>query len=261
MPSIQALVAQITLKDVIDIVVVTFLIYQALLIVRGTRAVQMLIGLGALLAFFWLGHAMQLHSVIWLLGHFFESSFIIAVILFQDQIRTALANFGTGRTLFRFFNRDTSRPWIDHVAQAAANLGHKKVGALMVLEKGQGLGNLKSTGIPLEADLHPGLVFAIFQSSGPLHDGAIIISEGKIVSAGCVLPLEQDVEVEHHLGTRHRAALSVTRETDCLAIAVSEESGKIQVAHQGMFYACSSVDKIAGYLRHFLSPQARGRAP
>ena len=140
------------------------------------------------------------------------------------------------------------------------DLGHKKIGALIVLEKGQGLGNLKSTGTLLDARFHPDLITSIFESKGPLHDGAVIISEGKIVSAGCVLPLDQDADFGQHLGTRHRAALGVTRETDCLAIAVSEENGKINLAADGMFYFCSSVDELTGYIKHFLSHK-KGQLP
>ncbi len=232
---------------------VAIIIYQGVLIAHGTRVVQMLIGLSVLAGLFWASHVFQLHAVTWLLGHFFESSFIIAIILFQDQIRTALANFGTGKTLFRFLGRDSSHSLAEGLASSVMGLSRKKTGALVVLEKGQGLGNLKSTGILLEARFHPSLIASIFESKGPLHDGAVIISEDRIESAGCVLPLEEDAELDRHLGTRHRAALGVTRQTDCIAIVVSEENGKINLAADGMFYACSSVDELSGYIKHFLS--------
>ncbi len=255
MATFEVFWAQVTFKDFVDILIVAFLIYQGLLIIHGTRAVQMLFGLGTLVAFFWVAHSFKLYSLNWMLDHFFESFLIIAIILFQDQFRSALASFGTGRTLFGFLNREASYLEIDEIVEAVMTMSREKIGALIVIEKNQGLGNFKATGTILDSKIHSDLLYAIFQSSSPLHDGAVIISGGKIASVGCFLPLARNVEIDRHLGTRHRAALGVTEDTDCIAITVSEETGKINISAGGAFYSCESSKQLRQYIRHLLSQE------
>lgn len=253
MGSLQALMGQIGFKDIVDVLAVTFLLYETLLIVHGTRAVQMLTGIGILLALFWLGHSFDLYSLNWILSHFFDSFLIITVILFQDQFRNALASFGTGQGFMGILKRKiTDDVEINEIVESCQALARKKIGALIVIEKTQGLANFISTGSNIDANTHSDLIYAIFQTKSPLHDGAVIISKGKMAAAGCFLPLSRNIEVDRHLGTRHRAALGISEDTDAVAITVSEETGKINVAVSGNFYLCENVTILRKYLKHLL---------
>lgn len=248
----QGLLSQISLKDVVDILIVTFLIYQGLLIVYGTRAVQMLTGVGILVALFWVGHSFKLYSLNWILDHFFDSFFIIAIIIFQDQFRNALASFGTGRRFFGLFKDDEDHLEINEIVEACQALSREKIGVLIVIERNHGLANFLATGSALNSQVHSDLLYALFQSSSPLHDGAVIISKGRLAGAGCFLPLTRNVEIDRHLGTRHRAALGVTEDTDAVAITVSEETGKMNIAVGGVFYNCENSKALRQYLKHLV---------
>lgn len=265
MDILSTLVQQIGLKDVIDIVVVSLIIYQVLIIVHGTRALQMLIGVGVMVILFWFAVSFKLYSLNWILGHFFDSFFIIAIIIFQDQIRSALATMGTGKGLF--FSRsvvDLDRE-VDEVVEACGPMGREKIGALMVFERKQGLGNYIDTGTKLDSKLHSDLLYAIFESSSPLHDGAVIIRGGRLVAAGCFLPLSKNIEVDRHLGTRHRAALGVSELTDAVVVTVSEETGRVNVCVNGVFHYCPDLGVLRQNLRRLLieddTPNLDGRLP
>ncbi len=240
MQTLTILWSYLQLKDVIDVLVVSFLVYQLLLIIKGTRAAQMLFGIGALLALFWLAVSLRLYALNWILSHFFDSFFIILVILFQDQIRSALARFGAGRQLFRFGMKARAADMVDleEVIEACEACSKEHVGSLIILEKDQGLMNFISTGTRLDSDIHSDILYALFQSRSPLHDGAVILSQGKIAAAGCFLPLSKNIEIERHMGTRHRAAIGLSEVTDAIAIVVSEETGRVSVAHDGEMIVC-----------------------
>lgn len=243
-------------KDLIDIFIVTILIYQLLLIVRGTKAAQMIVGLGVLFALFWLGITFKLYSLNWVLAHFFDSFFIIVVVLFQDQFRNALASVGTKRNFFSVFSKDDNDFAIDEIIEACGALSREKIGALVVLERTHGLLNFVNTGTRLDCRIHSDIIYSIFESSSSLHDGAIIIQNGKISAAGCFLPLSKNFDIERHLGTRHRAAMGLTEVTDALVITVSEETGKINLCVEGIFYLCKSEKELGQYLRHIWSNES-----
>jgi len=248
-----SLIGHMGIKDVVDILIVTFLIYQGLLIVYGTRAVQMLTGMGILVGLFWIGHSFKLYSLNWLLDHFFDSFFIIAIILFQDQFRNALASFGTRQSIFGFFKEEAQGREINEIIEACQALSREKIGALIVIERNHGLANYMATGTELRSLLHADLLYAIFQSSSPLHDGAIIVDHGQIAAAGCFLPLTRNLEIDRHLGTRHRAALGISEDTDAVALVVSEEKGNISLAVGGQFYSCEDSRVLRKYLKHLLN--------
>lgn len=237
----------------VDILIVTFLLYQGLLIIYGTRAVQMLTGVGILMGLFWIGHSFKLYSVNWLLDHFFDSFFIIAIIIFQDQFRNALATFGTGQRFFGLFKDGEEHIEINEIVEACQALSREKIGALIVVERNHGLANFLATGSSLFSRVHSDLLYALFQSNSPLHDGAAIISKGKIAGAGCFLPLTRNVEIDRHLGTRHRAALGISEDTDAVAITVSEETGKMNIAVGGTFYYCENSKILRQYLKHLVA--------
>lgn len=238
-----------TIKDVIDILIVAILIYQMLLIIRGTRAVQMLLGVGFLGAMFFIGVSYKLYSLNWILNHFFESFFIILVIIFQDQIRNALVSFGTGGRVFGGLNKEVLGSELDEVVEACRALSRQKVGGIIVFERKNGLVNYMNTGTKIESTIHSDLIYAIFQSSSSLHDGAIIISDGLIASAGCFLPLSKNVEIDRHLGTRHRAALGLSEITDAIIIVLSEETGRMSLCLGGIFYRVDDESELRRYLK------------
>lgn len=245
--------SHLNFKDLIDIFIVTILIYQLLLIVRGTKAAQMIVGLGVLFCLFWLGLTFKLYSLNWVLAHFFDSFFIIVIVLFQDQFRSALASVGTRRNLITVFAKDEYDFEIDEVVEACGALSREKIGALIVIERTHGLLNYVNTGTRLDSRIHSDIIYSIFESSSSLHDGAIIIQNGKISAAGCFLPLSKNFDIERHLGTRHRAALGLTEVTDAIVVTVSEETGKINLCIEGIFYLCKTEKELGQYLRHIWS--------
>jgi diadenylate cyclase len=248
--------SHLNFKDLIDILIVTVLIYQLLLIVRGTKAAQMIVGLGVLFILFWFGITFKLYSLNWVLAHFFDSFFIIVVVLFQDQFRSALASVGMRRNLITVFAKDEYDFEIDEVVEASGALSLEKIGALIVIERNHGLLNFVNTGTRLESRIHSDIIYSIFESSSSLHDGAIIIQNGKISAAGCFLPLSKNFDIERHLGTRHRAALGLSEVTDAIVVTVSEETGKINLCVEGIFYLCKSEKELGQYLRHIWSNES-----
>ena len=246
----QQLYLQVGVNDIVDIFIVSILMYQVLLIVHGTRAVQMLFGLLFLIVLYWLGVSFRLYSLSWLLEHFFDSFIIILVILFQDQIRSALASVGGRRLFFSGADGKGDDFNFEEIIEACNVLSKQKIGALIVFERTNGLLNFINTGTRLGSQVHSDILYAIFQSSSPLHDGAIVISRGKIAAAGCFLPLSKNIEIDRHLGTRHRAALGVSEITDAIVITVSEETGKINLCLGGNFYECPSENALRQYLKH-----------
>ena len=207
MGALHLLIEHISWKDLVDVIIVSILIYQLLMIVHGTRALQMLVGIGMLFILFWVGLTFKLYSLNWILAHFFDSFFIIAVVLFQDQIRAALATVGSKKSLIGFLTKKETDFDFEEIIEACGAMSREKIGALIVLERSNGLLNYMNTGSTLDSKVHSDIVYAIFQSSSPLHDGAIIISNGKVAAAGCFLPLSKNVEIDRHLGTRHRSPL------------------------------------------------------
>lgn len=257
MSFLTSFLIHLNIKDFIDILIVAVLIYQLLLIVRGTKAVQMMIGLGVLFILFWVGVTFKLYSLNWVLAHFFDSFFIIIIVLFQDQFRSALASFGTQqRNFFSLFQRAPADLDIDEIIEATGALSREKIGAIIVIERNNGLLNFANTGTRLDSRIHSDLIYSIFESSSSLHDGAIIIQNGKISSAGSFLPLSKNFDIERHLGTRHRAALGLSEITDAIVITVSEESSKINLVIEGVFYYCRNEKELGQYLRHLWSNES-----
>ena len=245
---------QVSWKDAADIILVAFIIYQSLLIVQGTRAVQILLGMLLLMALYVLGNTYELHALRWILDNFFESLFIITVIIFQSEIRSALASFGSRQNfLSPFLTKQAEEPEINEIVEACNLMSKEKIGALIVLSKESGLTDYMNTGTRMNSAIHSDLLYAIFQSSSPLHDGAAILTKGKLAAAGCLLPLsQQDTLDRRSWGTRHRAALGITETTDAIAIIVSEESGEIKLSFRGTLYTCRSTNELRQNLKYFL---------
>jgi diadenylate cyclase len=217
-------------QDAIDIAVVAFVVYRIVLLIRGTRAVQMVLGL-ALLGVAYVGSQMLgLFTVNWVLNNFLGSLIIILVVIFQADIRRALTHVGTGP--FLGF-RGNGAVAAEELAQAAGWLSAHRIGGLIVLEREVGLSDYIEAGRPVEAYLSAALLETIFMPGSPLHDGAVIVKGDQVLAAKCVLPLSANGDLGP-LGTRHRAAIGLTEETDAAVVVVSEEDGTISLAKDGV---------------------------
>jgi uncharacterized protein (TIGR00159 family) len=218
-------------RDTVDILLVTAGIYWLLLLIRGTRAIQILVGLIVLIALSLASELFQLAALGMILERFLGSAVLIIVILFQNDIRRALARVGRG--FFPSFSAEQELQVVEEIVRSAGALSQRRHGALIVLERESNLGDLIEAGVPVDAQLSKDLLTSIFQPSSPMHDGAVVIQEGRISSAGCILPLTLRTDLPEGLGTRHRAAVGITEETDALVVVVSEETANISVVLSG----------------------------
>ncbi len=227
----QELIANFRIQDALDIGVIAFLVYEALDLIRGTRAARMLLGLGVVFLVFFSSQVFQLYTVNWLLDNFLSSILLVIVVIFQNDIRRALTQFGSGP----FFGGDSGLQSgdVDAVVRAAVTLATKRVGGLVVFERDVGLNEYVASGTAVDAAISRELIISIFQTSSPIHDGAIIVRDGRAAAAGCFLPLTTNPNVSKALGTRHRAAIGVTEDTDAVVVVVSEEDGRISLVRDG----------------------------
>jgi len=219
--------------DLIDIIVVSVIIYELLKLIRGTRAVQMALGAGVLVALYYASEGFHLATVNWLIRNLASYIVIALIVLFQSDIRRALAHLGRA-PFFRYFAKpETAEESIEEIAVAASMLSGQRVGALIAIERQIGLRNYIEGGIPLDATLTYDLLVSIFQPASPLHDGAVIVQEDRIPAAACFLPLTVNPKLSKDLGSRHRAAIGLTEENDAVAVVVSEETGRISIVVDG----------------------------
>jgi diadenylate cyclase len=246
-------------SDLLDIALVSFLIYELLLLIRGTRAVQMALSGGFLIGLFFLSDWLQLETVNWVIRNLGAYVVVAIIVLFQSDIRRALAHFGRAR-FFRYFERATSTDeTLEELVTAATTLSARKIGAIMVVERQIGLRNYIEGGIPLDATVTYDLMATIFQPGSPLHDGAAIVQGDRVAAAACFLPLSVNPRVSRELGTRHRAAIGLTEENDAVAIVVSEETGIISLAIAGDLERKLQADTLRIRLRALLGGRRGGR--
>ncbi|MBN2134467.1 MAG: diadenylate cyclase CdaA [Acidobacteria bacterium] len=223
----------VTFIDIIDVLIVTTLIYALLNLVKGTRAVQIISGLTVFLAIFFLSDILELRTLNWLLRYFFASAGLILIIIFQPEIRSFFSNI-TRNPIFRFFSKQSNiMETIDDLIYAVNTMAEKRIGGIVVLERKVGLRNYIEAGIRVDANLSYDLLLTIFNPHSPMHDGAIIVRGDRIIAASCYLPLTVNPRLSRELGTRHRAAIGISEETDAIVIIVSEERGEISVAQHG----------------------------
>ena len=218
-------------RDVIDIALVAFGVYWLLLLIRGTRAIQILIGLLLLLGANLASQAFELTTLQWILDNFLSSAVLIIIVLFQADIRRALARVGRG--VFPVARREDTQV-AEEVARAAQVLAQRGIGALIVLERETHVADLIEAGTALDAALKRDLLITLFLPSSPLHDGAVVIQAGRIAQAGCILPLTLREDLPEGVGTRHRAAVGITEESDAVAVVVSEETRALSVVAGGV---------------------------
>jgi diadenylate cyclase len=235
--------------DFLDIVIVSVFIYEVLKHIRGTRAVQMGLGAGVLVALFYGSRWGNLETVNWLIRNLFGYVVFAAIVLFQSDIRRALAHLGRG-AFFRYFGKpDSAEDSIEELVAAAGMLAGQRIGAIIAIERQIGLRNYIEGGIPLDAQLTYDLLLSIFQPSSPLHDGAVIVQEDKVAAAACFLPLTVNPKLSKELGSRHRAAIGLTEENDSVAIVISEESGRIALVADGQIERGLTPEDLRARLR------------
>ncbi len=218
-------------RDSIDIFLVTIGIYWLLLLIRGTRAIQILVGLIVLIGLSLASEVFQLPTVRLILQNFLGSAVLIIIVLFQNDIRRALAQVGRG--FFPAVSAQQESQMVEEIVRAAQSLVQKRVGALIVLERESALTDQIEAGRVIDSVMSADLLVALFLPVSPLHDGAVVVRDGRVASAGCILPLAQRDNLPEGIGTRHRAAVGITEETDAVVVVVSEETAGISVVMAG----------------------------
>jgi diadenylate cyclase len=218
-------------NDILDILIVSFIIYNLFLLIKETRAIQMLQGLIIIMVFVFVSRLLDMYLLSWILTGLTALWIIAFIIVFQPELRRVLVELGQNR-LFRFIFKEHAQLYRE-LKEASEILSKKKIGALIVIEREINLKSFIDTGTKLDAETSSELLISIFNTKSPLHDGAIIIREGRIAAAGCVLPLSQKEDMDKRYGMRHRAAMGISEETDALTIIVSEERKSISLAIGG----------------------------
>lgn len=252
---------EISLLDILDIIIVYYVIYRLIILIRDTRAVQLIKGLVLLLAATVVSGRLQLWTLNWLLRQTIAAGFIALPIVFWPELRRALEQLGRTRLFGQkiSFIADDDEGWDQAIVQLVASvnvLSKNKIGALVVLERETGLSEFAETGTKLDALVSSELLTNTFIPNTPLHDGAVIIRKGRILAAGCYLPLSTNPYIDKELGTRHRAAIGVTEETDAVSVIVSEETGTISVALEGQISRHLDAKALQEKLKELLPQKA-----
>ncbi len=221
-----------TIWSALDILIIAVIVYQGLLLLRGTRAAQMLTGILLIVALFIASSMFPFTTLHWLMSKLYTSFLLIVIIIFQDDIRHVLSSMGR-KPLLHGSETGISVLVLEEISRAASALAAKRIGALIVIERDILLSRYVDVGIPLDARVSKEIVMAIFHPSSPIHDGAIIVQQGRIAAAGCFLPLTRDENVDPNLGTRHRAAIGISQETDAIVVIVSEEGASMALVEKG----------------------------
>ena len=249
-------IPQVSVLSIIDILVVAFVTYQFLKLIKGTRAIPMLVAVAILAAAFWIAHLEQLKTSDWIITNILPYVIFALIVVFAGEIRRALARLGRLLSAGRggVFNGADS---YEDIVLAANHFSQTVTGALIVIEREIGLRTFVESGVPLDANLSYDLLITIFRPSAPLHDGAVIVQKGRIAAAACFLPLSMNPVLSTQFGSRHRAAIGITEETDAVSVVVSEETGAISIAVGGSIER----DVTPEYLRERLSELLRRYLP
>ena len=249
---LQGLLATIGILDIIDIVVVAYFLYRLYLMLKNTRAATLVKGLLVLVAFMIVCRTLNLHVISWLLEKSMTVIMVALPVVFQPELRRALEQIGRGK-LFRKgseLDEQELEAMLEDVAAATKVMSKAKVGALMVFERATGLVERIETGVPIDGLVSSGLIQNIFVKDTPLHDGAVVIRGNRIVAACCLLPLTENRNLSQELGTRHRAAIGISEQSDAMVLVVSEETGAISIARNGELVRYLTVDDVKEILRN-----------
>jgi TIGR00159 family protein len=250
-----------SIKDIADILIVSYIIYMLIKMVRGTRAVQLLQGVFFLVIIWALSTWLNLYTLKWLMNQMFTFGVVTVLIIFQPELRRALEQLGRGK----MFNRSSPEEQavshqINEVMKSVNYMARRKIGALIVFERNTGLNDYIESGIKMEAKLSSELLSNVFVPNTPLHDGAVIIRGNMIMAAGCYLPLSENPFISKELGTRHRAAIGVTEVCDAISVIVSEETGQISLAINGQIVRDIKEESLISKLFEELRPQFKSKS-
>lgn len=244
---------------ILDILILAFLIYRMTLLIRGTRAMQMVLGIMIIIgSAFLLSQVYPLTAIKWFMDKFYSSIIIILVVLFQEDIRRVLSRMGK-KGILPSGENVSSRQMLDEVVRASFSLATKRIGALIVFERRIVLTRYVDVGTLVDARISKELIVSIFHPSSPVHDGAIVLQQGRIAAAGCFLPLTRDDNVDPDFGTRHRAAIGISQETDAIVVVVSEEKGAVSLVLEGKVSKQLDSKELRKALRNLLSPTLPGQ--
>ena len=259
---LQGLVSTIGVLDIIDIVVVAYFLYRVYLMLKNTRAATLVKGLLVLVGFMIICRTLNLHVISWLLEKSMTVIMVALPVVFQPELRRALEQIGRGK-LFRKgseLDEQEVNAMLDAIASATKAMSAAKVGALMVFERATGLVERIETGVPIDGLVSSGLIQNSFVKDTPLHDGAVIIRGNRVVAACCLLPLTENRNLSQELGTRHRAAIGLSEQSDAMVLVVSEETGAISIARNGELMRYLTVDDVKDILRNaIVQPHVAGK--
>jgi diadenylate cyclase len=258
----MSLLSGIKLTDIIDILIVSYVIYKLIVLVRGTRAVQLVKGIIVIAIAWGLSVWLNLYTLNWLLNQMLTVGLIAVIIIFQPELRRALEQLGRGRLFSRSndLDQEYSR-LIGEVVKAVNYMSRRKIGALIVFERETGLNDYIESGVKIDSYPTSELLINIFVPNTPLHDGAVIMKESKIMAAGCYLPLSENPFISKELGTRHRAAIGVTEVSDAICVVVSEETGQVSFSMNGQVVRDIKEESLIAKLFDSLKPQSSEKNP
>ena len=243
-------------QDIVDILLVSFIIYRTILLIRGTRAVQMLGGIAVLIVIYFGARELELLTLYWLLRTLLSSIFLIIIIVFQRDIRRALTQ--VGKTPFYKTYDDALQNTIQVIVASARYLSRRRIGGLIVIERETGLRDYIESGHKINANLTTELLVSLFLPSSPLHDGGVIIHDNRIQTAGCLLPLTKNPYINKRYGTRHRAAIGLSEETDAVIVVISEETQEISLVQHGSITTLSDETILLNKLEEiFIPPESQ----
>lgn len=252
---VESVIGEMSWVDVVDILLISFLFYKLFQLIRGGRAFQMVVGTVVLVLLFFASRWAELTAVNWLLRNTLAYIGFAIIVLYQQELRRGLANLGRA-PLFRLLNPSTSKGTFDEIVFSVLTLAGRRIGAILVIERDIGLRNYIEGGVHLDAAVTYDLLLAVFNPKSPLHDGAVIVQGDRIAAAACFLPISINPQLSKALGTRHRAAIGVTEDTDAIAIVVSEETGLVSFVEDGGIETGLDSDQLRRRLREALGGSA-----
>ncbi|MDQ0484926.1 diadenylate cyclase [Alkalihalobacillus hemicentroti] len=243
------------ITEIIDILLVTYVIYKIIMLIRGTKAVQLLKGITVIIAAWFLSSFFELNTLHWILERVVLYGLLAIIIIFQPELRRALEQLGRGRLFARSaVEEEETNKMVEAIIKSSSYMGKRRIGALISIERETGLNDYVETGIPMNAKLTSELLINIFIPNTPLHDGAVILKKDEILAAACYLPLSESPFISKELGTRHRAALGISEVTDSLTLIVSEETGSISLTKNGELHRNLSEEVLRDLLNAELNP-------
>ncbi|MCO6432624.1 MAG: diadenylate cyclase CdaA [Deltaproteobacteria bacterium] len=250
----------VALRNTVDVLLVAYLVYRGLLVIKGTRAAPMLWGLTIIVLLYFLSKPLGFTTLGWLLGNFLSSIILVVVVIFQDEIRRGLTKVGL-QPLFRKAAKVAYDKTIEDIVLVVSRLSKARTGALIVIQREVGLDEIVEEAVTLDAVLNRKLLLSIFVKESPLHDGAVLIEGDRVRAAGCVLPLSFNPDLDPNLGTRHRAALGLSERSDAIVVVVSEENGAISLCREGRMIRNLDASMLRDSLHRLLSSgQSNGEA-